>query len=217
MGLKKRKRATGGGMKPKGPYKGNAATINARIDPNLRAWLDRVAETNGRSLSQEIQVRLKYSFDVRDTLKNGKPGWLYGRLLDADRRNSQLGAIVGEIAGRIEDTTSEPWTKNEYTRAVLIEAVKIVLTKLPLAIEPDTAKPPKKILEDMASYPYLERMKEPAGAAEMIAYTFLQELELYKETPSEPPKSGTSEDMEFVYTDRVHRPSRIRKNLGLKE
>ena len=38
------KRAPGGGMKPKGPYAGNEAMITARIEPDLRARLDRAAK-----------------------------------------------------------------------------------------------------------------------------------------------------------------------------
>jgi hypothetical protein len=58
----KRKRAPGGGRKPKGPIKGKSAALSTRITPELRQLLDDAAEEAGRSLSQEVELRLRASF-----------------------------------------------------------------------------------------------------------------------------------------------------------
>ena len=55
------KRAAGGGRKPKGPFKGKTETLTTRITPELRRGLQLEADRNSRSLSQEIELRLRYS------------------------------------------------------------------------------------------------------------------------------------------------------------
>lgn len=50
------------GRKPKGEYSDKAATIATRVTAELRSQLDIAAKENGRSLSQEIEDRLRQSF-----------------------------------------------------------------------------------------------------------------------------------------------------------
>ena len=50
------------GPAPKGEYAGKAKTINTRVTPDLRGWLDKAAIQNRRSLSQEIENRLLQTF-----------------------------------------------------------------------------------------------------------------------------------------------------------
>jgi hypothetical protein len=54
------KRAPGAGAKPKGPFRGKSATLTTRITPETRAELERSAQEQGRSLSQEVEARLRY-------------------------------------------------------------------------------------------------------------------------------------------------------------
>ncbi len=56
-----RRRAPGGGRKPKGPFKGKSAAITTRVMPATRSALQREATRNGLSLSQEIELRLVHS------------------------------------------------------------------------------------------------------------------------------------------------------------
>ena len=51
-----RKRAPGGGRKPRG--EAPAVHFNTRIAPEIRRRLERDAERNKRSLSREIELRL---------------------------------------------------------------------------------------------------------------------------------------------------------------
>ena len=50
------------GRPPKGNYAGNSAVLTIRMQPDLRQKLEAVAAGTGKSLSQEIQFRLKNSF-----------------------------------------------------------------------------------------------------------------------------------------------------------
>jgi hypothetical protein len=56
------------GPAPQGDYAGKAKTINTRVTPDLRGWLERAAKKSGRSLSQEIETRLRRTFREEDDL-----------------------------------------------------------------------------------------------------------------------------------------------------
>jgi predicted HicB family RNase H-like nuclease len=62
------KRAPGGGRKPQGEFKGKASMLCTRITPETRMALEMAAKESGRSLSQEVEIRLEYSFR-RKTLR----------------------------------------------------------------------------------------------------------------------------------------------------
>ena len=55
-----RKRAPGGGRKPRGQYKGNSASLAVRVHPQTREGLLRAAEQHDRSISQEMQNALRH-------------------------------------------------------------------------------------------------------------------------------------------------------------
>jgi hypothetical protein len=59
-----RKRAPGGGRKPRGEFRGKSSTLTTRITAETREALDRAAEKNDKSLSQEVERRL------RDSIRN---------------------------------------------------------------------------------------------------------------------------------------------------
>jgi hypothetical protein len=96
-----RKRAPGGGRKPRG--EGAAVHFNTRIAPEIRRRLERDAKRNKRSLSHEIEERLKDSIGI------GKPDeqiralcYLIGRLADllaCMERGTALHAIATQNAG----------------------------------------------------------------------------------------------------------------------
>lgn len=50
------------GPKPKGPFADKRATLATRITDETRQKLDQAAAANGRSLSQEVEVRIEESF-----------------------------------------------------------------------------------------------------------------------------------------------------------
>jgi hypothetical protein len=187
--------------------------VATRITPALRERLDHAAQAHSRSLSQEIQVRLTNSFEARQYRKMGEPDVVYGRLPEADVRNAALGALIGEVAGRIEDTTGEPWTKNEYAWTVLKEAVRILLSQLPLPIEPNSGgppKPPQKLQADIQTYRSLE-LENPQRTAEMIALIYLWGINESRSVPFE------QEHMRLIHSDEWYRYSYYEKAFGLKK
>src|SRR5262245_31885794 len=88
MDMAKLKRAPGGGRKPTGPFKGKSSTLSTRITPETRAELERSARENERSLSQEVEFRLR-AF----TRQNKGPSHVRA-LLDA------LSLLVAVLEGR---------------------------------------------------------------------------------------------------------------------
>jgi len=56
------------GPAPRGDYAGKAKTINTRVTPDLRDWLEMAAKKSGRSLSQEIETRLRRTFREEEDL-----------------------------------------------------------------------------------------------------------------------------------------------------
>jgi hypothetical protein len=70
--MKKRKRAPGGGRKPKGEFASLAANLTVRMPNEMRTQLDRAAGKSGRSLAQELLWRLRLSFQ-RDSEKEREP------------------------------------------------------------------------------------------------------------------------------------------------
>jgi hypothetical protein len=50
------------GRKPKGEYAGKSLVFSTRITPKTREDLERAANQSGRSLSQEVEYRLRRSF-----------------------------------------------------------------------------------------------------------------------------------------------------------
>jgi len=126
MTNKPRKRAPGGGRKPKGPISGNAGWLQARITADLHDRLKREAEQNGRSVSQEAQVRLKESFDLPAELQKawGPP------------HIKALAQLVSRAVRSVETTAgADPfaeagdlaWHRNSFTHAAVCAAVAAVL------------------------------------------------------------------------------------------
>ena len=68
MATKKQAAKKRRGPPPKGDYAGKAKTINTRVTPDLRGWLEKAAKQSRRSLSQEIETRLRRTFREEEDL-----------------------------------------------------------------------------------------------------------------------------------------------------
>jgi hypothetical protein len=56
------------GRKPKGEYSGKSLVFSTRISPELREALEKSANSSGRSVSQEVEHRLRRSFAEDETI-----------------------------------------------------------------------------------------------------------------------------------------------------
>lgn len=112
---KERKRRPGGGRKPKGEISGKSAVFSTRITPETRAALEAAARKNGRSLSQEIERRLRFGLvDSRDEPKELQA------LLHA----------ISHIAKRIAGLESGSWRADAFRAKAFRIAVDRLLEKL---------------------------------------------------------------------------------------
>src|SRR5215208_4440886 len=115
-----RKRAPGAGRKPQGEYAGKSATFTTRIQPELRADLDKSAKRNKRSLSQEVERRLRESFEVP-----GKIARDFG-----PKHIAALAWLVSHVGQGVELMTGAKWLEDRFTSEAFRSAINILLDGL---------------------------------------------------------------------------------------
>jgi len=86
------------GPAPRGDYAGKAKTINTRVTPELRDCLEMAAKKSGRSLSQEIELRLRQTFGEEEKL--------------ADRFGSHRTARVFQVIAHVLNAMRNPGNPN---------------------------------------------------------------------------------------------------------
>lgn len=164
-----RKRRSGGGRKPAGPFKGKTATLTTRITPETRRALEAAAKRSGQSLSQEAEHLLRGSMQK-------PPG---------AQRNWALAHAVAALAQRIEDGTGKTWLDDTFTNQSLRLATDTLLhycgpdrvgeVPVPPAIQEFAAKMPPELATSF---------RTPGGFGHIVAYNLILQIE--QALPSEP-------------------------------
>ena len=114
-----RTRAPGAGRPPRGEYTGKSATITTRIKPDTRLALEGAARANRRSLSQEIEHRLRESLSSTERSRSLKEPWA-GHI----RAIGELAKIATE---RTEEVTGKDWLSDPFTAEAVRHTVDTVL------------------------------------------------------------------------------------------
>jgi len=109
-----RKRAPGGGRKPRGEFKNKSRTLTTRITAATRTALERAAKKSGRSLSQEIESRLDISIR-RD------------RDRDHHRHIRALAQAIAFVTERVERATGKCWREDPFTGEALRHAIEFLV------------------------------------------------------------------------------------------
>jgi len=192
------KRAPGGGRKPKGPFKGKTAVFTTRIRPEVRGALDRQAQRNNRSVSQEVEYRLEQSLE--------KPR-LSEKALGAPR-NRALGYIVARFGATIEQMTGENWREDKFTFEALKSAIDTVL--FDLAPE-GSAKPARRIERSLSGQAALRGRQAltPESVGASFAHGLLMQMEAMEKPPLNHPKNERYADEFYLMPD-------LRRDLGYK-
>jgi hypothetical protein len=120
-----RKRAPGGGRKPQGEFSNKRAMLATRVTLETRKSLDAAARKSGRSLSQEVERRL------RDSLKLSYKA-------DRQPETAALAYLVTRLAEMIGAISKHPWHRNRWCMETLKFAVNKLLDQLPA---PDSDQP----------------------------------------------------------------------------
>jgi hypothetical protein len=112
------------GPAPKGEYAGKSSVFSTRIRPDLRKWLEKATKQSGRSLSQEVEHRLRRSFVEDDKIAEA-----FG-----DRRTFRLMRMMADAIHLTEEKDAEAgdWLSNPYSFHVALNAALSVLR----AVEP---------------------------------------------------------------------------------
>ncbi len=119
-----RKRAAGGGRKPKGDFAGLSSPLSIRMPADLRKELEAAARDSGKSVTQELLRRLNDSFQ-RDRDKNRDP---------ASRALCYLLAELIEIVSQntFEEPKQSEWRNNPFAFRV----IKLAFNRALDALEP---------------------------------------------------------------------------------
>ena len=197
-----RKRAPGGGRKPRGEFPGKSQMLTTRITPETRSGLEREAARNGRSLSQEVELRLVSSLDMPKEIEAvwGKPP-VYA-----------LARLVSQAVTRIEYSTRKSWCQDAFTARAVRVATDIIIAELipdgPVEVPDSIERTAQSIGRFSSSHAEHSRTAEGLGSS--IALGLLSDLRLHDFPPRDHPKN-------HHYSDNFYLMPRIRESLGLSK
>jgi hypothetical protein len=165
-----RKRAVGGGRKPKGDISGKSAAFATRITPATRRWLEAEAKKNRLSLSQAAERVL-----IREMR----------RASDAKRHNRALAQGIARLAESTERDTGKGWLDDPFTGQALRYAIEAYVFHFaptadkPFAIPSMIDEASRKMLPEIAA-----RYRTPAGFGHMVATHLITEIEVSSRPPT---------------------------------
>ena len=194
-----RKRAPGAGRKPKGEFVGKSATITTRIRPDHRAALEEAANASGRSLSQELEFRLRASLQ--------KP-------TKAQRRNQALGYAITLMAEAIEKGTGRSWLDDLFTGTALRYAIEHFAFHFAPTLTDGSVAVPPGIEEAAGKMPslYAKQFCTPAGFGHTRAHFIITEIESAARPPGVPHNEW---DMPIFFSAHEAVLADIGRDLGL--
>jgi TraY domain len=175
---KTRKRAAGAGRKPKGEFTGKTATITTRIQPDTRDALEEAAQTSGRSLSQEVEFRLKAGLR--------KP-------IQSERRNQALGQMIAFTADWIEKAAGRSWRDDPFTGQALWHAVEALAFYLGPDVSGESIEVPPLVTQSSTKMPpeLAGRFCTARGFGHLNAQFVINEIEQAARPPAPPDEWST--------------------------
>jgi len=112
------------GAKSKGPYEQKIRTLTTRITEGTRKKLKKAATMSGRSLSQEIELRLNKSLDQDDVRYQDFGGEIQYRMC------RMFADIANSIPTRAFQTENAHWTDSKGQFLLALGAWKAVMMKI---------------------------------------------------------------------------------------
>ena len=174
------------GRKPQGPYADKTSTIATRVSTDLRDKLDRARQEHPRtwSLSQEIEHRLRLSFDEDEQIKN-----LFGSI-----ETYAVARLFAEILNQVEGMTHRHWAEDGFTVLAASQAINDVLIEF-------RAGDDEAVPGHIAKY-----IKSPNEAGEAIAGGVLDQLRFADQALIDKPGR--------YYSDQAKLYARLKSALG---
>ena len=211
-----RKRATGGGRKPSGPFRHSAAQLTVRMPDDMRARLDAAAKKKGWSLSQELLWRLRVSFEKENY---------------RDRRDPATRALcflIAETAQRVHIGVLVEWNRNPFLFRAFKLAVAALLDELEPAGSAKSSVPEfSKVLKPHELQLFGDRWKTPETAAAEAAKLTLTSLFLPAHDVEDvktrlrglnfPERPNLSEELIKEFEGEFYVMANARRDLGIDE
>jgi hypothetical protein len=151
-----RKRAPGGGRKPRGPYTGKSEVLTTRITPDTRIELERAAKRKKISLSQQVELILRTWIERTDF---------------ENKANRGLARATGVLAESVERATGNSWREDAFTSQALIAAIQFLVRYFAPTADPNPAVP--SAVKDLAA------KMPPEFAERYITFTGLGQSEAF--------------------------------------
>jgi hypothetical protein len=155
-----RKRAPGGGRKPRGPFAQNTAQLTIRMPDDMRAQLEAAAQKRGWSLTQELLWRARLSFTKERE----------------NRREPAIRALCFLIseAARYAFESQRKLHRDRFA----FRAFRLTVLKLLDALEPigEMRSFIEYVVPEQRELPQAHWLKTPEGVAELNANKILQRL-----------------------------------------
>ena len=211
-----RRRATGGGRKPSGPFRHSAAQLTVRMPDDMRARLDAAAKKKGWSLSQELLWRLRVSFEKENYANHRDPA------------TRALCFLIAETAQRVHNRIPKQWHRDPF----LYRAFKLGVAALLNALEPaGAAKSPlpefSKVLTPHELQLFGDRWETPETTAAEAAKLTLTSLFLPAHDVEDvktrlrglnfPERPNVSEELIKEFEREFYVMANARRDLGIDE
>src|SRR5262245_51997432 len=161
-----RKRAPGGGRKPRGPFKGMSRMLTMRVTPELRAGLELAKRESGFSLSQEAERRL------RDSLKRD-----HQRTADV----LALAEAIAQVIEKVQEATGKRWQEDAFTGQAARHGIEFLVRHFAAL---GAAVIPSRVQEASSKmFPANERDRTPLSVGETEAGKVVTMIEYFRGWP----------------------------------
>jgi Arc-like DNA binding dprotein len=224
----KRRRAPGGGRKPKGPISGLTSPLSVRMPPEMRSQLASAAKKRGVSFTQEILWRLRRSLSQNREDRRDRATRAYCFLISEIVDQIKLSAHFSEIVDHTKLSADElEWYRNPFA----FRAFRLGVAKLLEELEPAgeskslyTELKPESLYEQWL----FDTFRTPEAAADMAAQYVLRDLldpspskEAWKTAVREtveqqfPARPDVAEELMEHFEASFYGMSDVRRDLGI--
>jgi hypothetical protein len=167
--------------------------------PDTRAALDRAARKNKRSLSQEVEHRLRRSIRSEDRKNRGK-------------HIQALGEAVMLVAQFVERATEKRWNEDAFTGEALRRGVLFLISHFAGQGTPIT---PRSVEETVARRPGAsEAYRSPAGLGETEAGRLITLIEAWAFSSIEEVGLGTPLSSSVYVPEEWYLHAQLLRDLG---
>jgi Arc-like DNA binding domain len=206
----KRKRAPGGGRKPKGAFSGLTSPLSIRMPPEMRKELESAAKKKGWSLTQELLWRLRVSLSKEQETRR-------------DPATRAVCHLISEMGDKIHKRIPLEWRRNPF----LFRAFKIGVANLLDELEPpgEIQSPIDRNTLTESTYWLTELYRTPETIANDAARETLTSLYYAREMSEQdkqllrsvniPGAPGYGEQVVGMLESEFYSMSAVRRDLGI--